>query len=247
MKQIVAIVNHKGGVGKTTSAVNIAASWSEMGKKILVIDIDPQGSASLSFGIDDDGSSLLLALQRTTALPVVPTKTPGIHLVPAGYSLAEAGERFSGAVGRELLRRCLKYTEGEWDFVIIDCPPNLGVLTINALNASSHVVIPVETNYLSYQGLCQMMDAANSFRGHNPDLAIRAIIPCRTHARRRIYEQFLTLMEGLLPGGIGPAVRENVSLAEAPGNGLPVVLRHPGSNGAKDYRQVAQWLMGRLQ
>src|SRR5208282_3422152 len=103
MQQVIAVVNHKGGVGKTTSAVNIAACWGEMGKRVLVIDLDPQGSASLSFGIDDDGNALLDALQKTTALPVVSTKAPGVDLVPAGREVAEARQRFSGAIGSELL------------------------------------------------------------------------------------------------------------------------------------------------
>jgi len=246
VRQVVAIVNHKGGVGKTTSAVNIAACWGEIGKRVLLIDLDPQGSASLSFGIDDDGHALLQSLQKTTALPVLSTKARGVDLVPAGREVAEARQRFVGAVGRELLVRCLGQTEGEWDFVVIDCPPSLGILTMNALKASAHVVIPVEANYLSYNGLNQMFQAVNTFQSQNPVLAIRAIIPCRAQARRRIHGEFLSLMEKLLPGGIGPAIRENVSLAEAPASGLPVVLYFPNSNGAYDYRRAAQWLLERL-
>jgi chromosome partitioning protein len=200
----------------------------------------------LSFGIDDDGNALLQALQKTTALPVLSTKASGVDLVPAGRKVAEARQRFVGAIGSELLIRCLRHTEGEWDFVIIDCPPSLGILTMNALKASAHVVIPVEANYLSYHGLSQMFQAVNTFRSQNPVLAIRAIIPCRAQARRRIHGEFLEMMEKLLPGGIGPMIRENVSLAEAPGSGLPVVLYFPNSNGAYDYRRAAQWLLERL-
>jgi chromosome partitioning protein len=246
MQQIVAIVNHKGGVGKTTSAVNIAACWGEMEKRVLLIDLDPQGSASLSFGISEDGNLLLQALQKSTALPILPTRAQGVDIVPAGRELAQARQRFVGVVGSELLGRCLRNTEEKWDFIIIDCPPSFGILTINALKVSAHVVIPAEANYLSYQGLLQMIKVINSFRSQNPVLAIRAIIPCRAQTRRRIHEQFLAMMEQLLPGGIGPTVRENVSLAESPGNGLPIILYYPNSNGAYDYRRVAQWLMGRL-
>ena len=212
MQQVIAVVNHKGGVGKTTSTVNIAACWGEIGKRVLVIDLDPQGSASLSFGIDDDGNALFQALQKTTALPVLSTKARGVDLVPTGRGFAEARQRFFGAVGSELLMRCLRYTEGEWDFVIIDCPPSLDILTTTALKASAHVVIPVEANYLSYHGLSEMIQSVSKFKSQNPVLA----------------------------------VRENVSLAEAPGNGLPVVLYYPNSNGAYDYRRVAQWLLERL-
>lgn len=246
MQQVVSVVNHKGGVGKTTSVINIAACWGELGKKVLVIDLDPQGSASSSFGVTDDGNALLQALQKTTALPIQITKAPGVDLVPAGRGLAEARQRFSGILGSELLMRCLRSTQGEWDFVIIDCPPSLGIFTQNALKASTHVIIPVEANYLSFNGLCQMIEAVNSFRTHNPSLAILAIIPCRAQTRRRIHEHFLAKLGELLPGGIAPTVRENVSLAEAPGSGLPVILYYPHSNGAYDYRRVAEWLLGRL-
>jgi chromosome partitioning protein len=246
MKQVVAIMNHKGGVGKTTSAVNIAACWGEIGKKVLVIDLDPQGSASISLGIADDGSALLQALQTTGALPILPTKTPGVDLVPSGPVLAEAAQRFSGSIGSKLLMQCLACTNGDWDFIIIDCPPSVGVLTMNALQVSSHVVIPVEANFLSYQGLNQMIQAVNAFRAQNPALAIRGIIPCRAQTRRRIHEEFLTMMENLLPGGIGPAVHENVALAEAPNSGLPAVRYWPSSNGAHDYRRVSNWLLERL-
>lgn len=246
MRQVVSVVNHKGGVGKTTSVVNIAACWGELGKKVLVIDLDPQGSASLSFGVADDGSALFQSLQKTTALPVLPTRARGVELVPAGHGLAEARHRFAGVIGGELLVRCLKYTPGEWDFVIIDCPPSLGIFTRNALMASGHVLIPVEANFLSFNGLRQMIEAVNSFKAHNQSLAIRAIIPCRAQTRRRIHEEFLEKIGELLPGGISPTVRENVSLAEAPGSGLPVILCYPHSNGAYDYRRVAEWLLGRI-
>jgi chromosome partitioning protein len=117
---------------------------------------------------------------------------------------------------------------------------------MNALKASAHVVIPVEPNYLAFHGLNQMIQAVNAFRAQNPVLTIRAIIPCRAQARRRIHAEFLAMMENILPGGIAPPVRENVALAEAPGSGLPVVRYFPNSNGAYDYRRVAQWLLERL-
>ncbi len=119
MKQVVSIMNHKGGVGKTTSAVNIAACWGEMGKKVLVIDLDPQGSASISLGIVDDGSALLQSLLTTSPLPVLPTKTPGVDLVPSGHVLAESAQRYFGSIGSKLLMQSLACTDGDWDFVII--------------------------------------------------------------------------------------------------------------------------------
>ena len=242
MRHIVSIVNHKGGVGKTTSAVNIAAALSELGRKVLVIDLDPQGSASLMLGVDDDGQELLLALQRTRELPVTHVAEVGIDLVAAGPELVKARERFTGTIGSELLRRCLAQTKGDWEWIVIDCPPSLGILTHNALKASNEIIIPVETNYLAFAGMKQMMKTIESMQSVNKDLALRAVIPCRVHRRRKIHQEFLTSLNRLFPGKVTPDVGENVALAEAPGRGQPVMTYAPGSNGARDYRQVTRWL-----
>lgn len=240
--QLIAVANHKGGVGKTTSAVNVAACWGETGEKVLLVDLDPQGSASFSFGINNDGNDLLQALQKTVALPVVSTQAKGVDLVPSGPHLAIARQRFTGAIGKELLLRCLKKTQGDWRKVIIDCPPSLGVLTMTALWASGGVIVPVEASYLAMSGLTQMVDTVRSVQNDHTDLSILAVIPCRAHPRRRVHQAILDRFERLLPGKISPVVRENVSLAEAPGQGLPVILSAPKSHGAEDYRLVTSWL-----
>lgn len=240
--QIVSVANHKGGVGKTTSAVNIAACWGEAGGKVLLIDLDPQGSASMSYGVKNSGDDLLNALQKTIALPVVRTQAKGVDVIPSGPNLAAARQRFTGAIGKELLLRCLKATKGDWEKVIIDCPPSLGILTMTALQASRHVVIPVEANYLALSGLNQMMDAITHVGKDHLGLDIVAIIPCRAHPRRRIHRTIMIELERLFPGKVSPLVRENVALAEAPGLGKPIILYAPKSKGAEDYRQVALWL-----
>ncbi|MGD0281917.1 MAG: ParA family protein [Dissulfurispiraceae bacterium] len=239
--QIVSVANHKGGVGKTTSAVNIAACWGEMGQKVLLVDLDPQGSASMSFGIENDGDEILQALQKTIALPVVSTNAEGVDLVPAGPHLADARQRFSGSIGKGLLVRCLKQMQ-DWENVIIDCPPSLGILTMAALWASNHVIIPVEANYLAMSGLNQMVNTVESVGNDHSGIAIRAVIPCRAHPRRRVHQAIMEQFEKLFPGKVSPIVRENASLAEAPGRGQPVILTAPKSHGAEDYRQVASWL-----
>jgi chromosome partitioning protein len=239
---ILSVVNHKGGVGKTTSAVNIAACWGLQGKRILLIDLDPQGSASMSFGIRDYGTDLLQALQKTTALPVIQTGVSGVDLVPSGPDLALARQRFSGSIVKELLRQCLKRTEGAWDIVMIDCPPGLENLTVTALWASRSVVIPVEANFLAVSGLNQMIETVNSISAERSELAMGAVVPCRAHLRRRVHAEFMDQLEKLFPKKIAPAVRENAALAEAPGKGKPVMLFAPRSHGAEDYRAVASWL-----
>jgi len=229
-------------VGKTTSAVNIAACWGEAGEKVLLVDLDPQGSASMSFGIKNDGDDLLQALQKTIALPVLHTKANGVDLVPSGPHFAAARQRFTGTIGNELLLRCLKQMHGDWSKVIIDCPPSLGILTMTALWASNHVIIPVEASFLAMSGLTQMMDTISSVGKHHPGLNLGAIIPCRAHPRRRVHQAVMDQLGKLFPDKVSPAVRENAALTEAPGYGKPVILFASRSNGAEDYRQVASWL-----
>ena len=246
MKPVIAFANHKGGVGKTTSAVNIASVLGERGKRVLVIDIDPQGSASLHFGVKDKGTEFLHALERTVAAPVLPTVVRGVDLIPSGPALSEAAQRFGGVLGAELLVRCLARTQGDWELVIIDCPPGPGILTTSALRVSQHVVIPIETNRLALNGLDQMIETLDSVRRQNRHPGILGIIVCRANPRRRIHRETMADLERRFPGRMAPFVRENVSLAEAPAQGKPITLYAPDSNGAEDYRRVTQWLLERL-
>ncbi len=242
MKKVVAVVNLKGGVGKTTTAVNLAACWGETGKKVLLIDMDPQGSASISVGVRNGGNELLYALENSDPLPIVSTDVPGLALVPSGMALTAANQWNTGVTSNDILARCLEQTEGDWDFVIIDCPPGLGFYTMNSLMACKHVLVPVETSFLGLNGLKQMTAAIESFKPQNPDIKIEAIIPCRAHRRRRIHWEIMDSLKEMFPGKVSPIIRENVSLAEAPGRGKPVILTARISKGADDYRLVTLWL-----
>ncbi len=243
MKPVIAFANHKGGVGKTTSAVNIASVLGEMGKRVLVVDVDPQGSASLHFGVRDQGTGFLHALEKSVAAPVLPTAVRGVDLIASGPALSEAAQRFSGVLGAELFARCLERTQGDWDLVIIDCPPGPGILTLSALRVSKHVVVPIETNRLAINGLEQLIGTLDSMRRENHHAEILGIIACRAHPRRRVHRESMADLERRFPGRLAPFVRENVALAEAPAHGKPVTLYAPGSNGAEDYRRVTQWLL----
>ena len=209
---------------------------------MLIIDLDPQGSATVHLGIRDNGSALLYAMQNAVALPVVSTGAERLALVPSGPVFAEARQRFSGVLATELLSRCFSRTEGAWDIVIVDCPPSLDMLTLNALRVSRHVVIPVEANRLALESLRQTVETIASVRKDNRALELLAVIICRSHPRRRIHREVMSEIEKTFPGKVAPVVRENVALAEAPGLGLPVALHAPDSSGAADYRAVARWL-----
>lgn len=246
MNPVISFVNHKGRVGKTTSAVNIASAFGEMGKKVLAIDLDPQGSASLHFGVRDNGAKFFQALERTIALPVLPSAVQGVDLVPSGPELAGAAQRFSRIMGAELLRRCLMRTEGNWELFMIDCPPSSGILTASALSVSQYIVVPIEVNALALNGLNQLVETLESIRRESHCPEILGIISCRANPRRRIHREIMAELEKIYPGKIAPIVRENVALAEAPALGLPITLFAPDSKGADDYRLVAQWLLKRM-
>ena len=246
MNRVLSVTNHKGGVGKTTSAVNIAAAFAEMGREVLLIDLDPQGSSTLHLGIRSDGSDLLKALQGGVALPVMPTGTAKVALVPSGPVFAEARVRFSGVLGTELLVRCFSRTEGNWDLVIVDCPPSLDMLTMNALRVSQYVLIPLEASRLALSSLNQLTETVKSAMKENPVLEILAVIVCRAHPRYNIHREVMSDLEKTFPGRIAPIVRENVALTEAAGRGLPVTAYASDSTGAADYRAVARWLSPRL-
>jgi chromosome partitioning protein len=243
-RYLLSVVNHKGGVGKTTTAVNLAACLGERGYSALVIDLDPQGSASLALGFEDNGERLFQALQKTIPLPIEATMISGVDLVPAGPLLIGAWQRFAGALGKEILWQCLRYTDGSWDWIIVDCPPSMGVLTVAALHASNGVLIPVEATRLSVAGLHQMTATIDEIAREHRDrhLKLQAIIPCRTHIRRRIHGDIMLQLENAYPGLIGPLVRENAALAEAPAYGRPIITFASYSNGASDYRAVAEWI-----
>jgi chromosome partitioning protein len=245
MDRILSVTNHKGGVGKTTTAVNLAHSIAKTGKEVLVIDLDPQGSATLHLGVRDDGSRLLYAMQNAVALPVVSTEA-GLALVPSGPVFAEARQRFTGVLATELLSRSFSRTEGPWDLVVVDCPPSLDMLTLNALRVSRYVVVPVEASRLAAESVRQTVDTIDSVRKTNRILEMTAVIVCRSHPRRRLHREVVGELEKAYPGKVSPIVRENVAIAEAPGVGLPVGSYAPASSGASDYRDVALWLMKRL-
>jgi chromosome partitioning protein len=247
MKPIVfSIMNHKGGVGKTTTAVSLAAGWAEGGQRVLLIDNDPQGSAGMSLGVADDGQALLQALATSSMLPVRVTGVPRLYLAPSGPGLGEARNRFSGALGLELLRRSLERTPGDWDRIVIDCPPAEEMLTLGALRASHYVLIPVEVHFLGLNGINQVLKTVSAVQQDNPLLEIAAVIPCRSHPRRIIHREIMEKLETLFPGKVAPQVRESVSLAEAPASGVPIFRYARHSSGAADYREVIRWLEGRL-
>lgn len=250
---IVAIANQKGGVGKTTTTANVAAWLAESGTNILVIDLDPQGNLTSSLGVDRStlrGSSYeLLVGQATVAEVTLPEIRPGIDLIAARPDLAGAEVELAGLDSKESrLRRAMGTEPGFYDLILIDCPPSLGLLTINALSAARHVIIPIQCEYLALEGLMQMMESINLIqRRVNPGLELLGVVMTMFDGRTRlaadvvenVREHFDTLaFEAIIP--------RSVRLAEAPSYGQTIVEYAPDSSGALAYRALSDEVMGRL-
>jgi chromosome partitioning protein len=240
-----AIVNQKGGSGKTTTSVNLAAALGEQDRRVLLIDLDPQGSASMWYGMQDGGKGLLDAFTGDTPLIdlVQETMTPGVWVIPCSTWLAGAEKALAPESGAEsvLRKRIAKLPKDRWDYCLIDCPPTLGVLTINALTAADEVMIPVESHVMALAGVAQIHKTVEVVQGKlNPDLAITGIVACRVDGRtRHSLEVVEKLRERFGKTVFKTVIRENIRLAECWSFAKPITQYDSFCYGAKDYRDLA--------
>lgn len=245
----IAIVNQKGGSGKTTTSVNLAASLAGAGKKVLLIDLDPQGSTSLWYGIKEKGAPLYNALTGSSALHLAIEKTniEGLEIIPACILLSGAEKALAHTENAEqILKRKLEAFEHKpWDYVLIDCPPALGVLSLNALTLAKEVLVPVEAHVMALQGLVQLLKTINKVKQKlNPALEITGIVPCRVDHRTKHSAEVVAQLRLRFDKKVCEScIRENIRLAEAPLHMKPITLYDPSSNGAKDYMRLAEEIM----
>jgi len=250
LPRVIAIANQKGGVGKTTTAVNLGAALAEAGYRVLVVDLDPQGNASTGLGIsprDVENSVYDVIMTDTPALDCVePTSLKNLFVLPATIDLAGAEIELVAAFSRELkLRRALDPVRSEYDIILIDCPPSLGLLTVNGLAAADDVIVPVQSEYYALEGLGQLLKNVAMVRSVNPTLDVRGIVLTMHDARTKLAEQVeLEVREHFGAKVYKTAVPRNVRLAEAPSFGQPIIAFDPASRGAWAYRDLAKEVTG---
>lgn len=237
-KRIIAVTNHKGGVGKTTSVASLGVALSQLGRRVLLIDLDPQGNLSQTLSVPQTGRTLYEALREEKDLPLVDVR-PGLSVCPSSIDLVSMDLEIGDRPGRQTILRRLLSPLG-FDYILLDCPPSLGLLTINALTASTEVFVPLTPEALPAKGLGTLLDIIQRTReGLNPDLHLGGIIITRYQRRKinRIVEESLRENFGDLV--FKTKIRENVDISESPLQGTDIYTYSPKSIGAKDYRDLA--------
>ncbi len=245
MASVISISNHKGGVGKTTSSVNIGAGLAQLKKKVLLIDLDPQANLSQSLGIEDSDFNIYGSL--VGSYPLTPIKiTENLDLIASNLDLSGAEIELSSEAGREfILKELISKIEEEYDFILIDCPPSLGLLTINALTASHKIIIPVQTQYLAIQGLTKLIEVKDKIiKRLNKDLDLAGVILTQFDSRKTLDKDVASSIESHFKGKVFKTkIRNNVSLAEAPSQGKDIFSYSEKSSGAKDYKALCNEIL----
>lgn len=247
MTKIISISNHKGGVGKTTSVVNIGAGLNKLGKKVLLIDMDPQENLTLSFGIRNTEYSVYGALKGLYPIKPVSIRE-NLDLVPATLELSNAETELSAEAGREyLLLEALEPIKNDYDYVLIDCPPSLGLLTINALTASNYVYLPIQAHYLAIKGLAKMNEVTVKIQKRlNKNLSIGGVFITMYDKRKVLHRDVVETVKSYFQEKVfDTKIRENISLAEAPYTGSDVFQYDAKCFGSEDYLQLCKEILQR--
>ena len=251
LPRTLAVANQKGGVGKTTTSVNLSASLADLGYRVLVVDLDPQGNATTSLGVSSRNLkySIYDVLMREVPMEdcIEATAIRNLFLAPTTIDLAGAEIELVPTFSRETkLRRAISTVAEDFDFIVIDCPPSLGLLTVNALSAATEVVVPIQCEYFALEGLGQLLRNVNLVQGNlNPQLEISAIILTMYDARTKLADQVIKeIREHFGDRVCKTVVPRSVRLSEAPSFGQPITVFDPSSRGAIAYREIAKEISG---
>lgn len=250
MSKVIAVANQKGGVGKTTTAVNLSACLAYKGKKVLVVDCDPQGNATSGFGIEKESikSSVYdcLANSDDTCETVIRTKYGNLSVIPSSPELSAAEIELASEESREyILKNALDKVKENYDYVIIDAPPALGMLSINIMTASNSVLVPIQCEYYALEGLTQLINSIRNVKKHsNPKLDIEGIVATMYDSRTNLSAQVLDEVKKYFPDKVySTVIPRNIRLSEAPSFGEPIIRYDITSKGAEAYFELSKELM----
>lgn len=253
MAKVFAVVNQKGGVGKTTTSANLGAGLARQKKRVLLVDIDAQANLSAHCGVNvdsaEDTPNMYDVLRGDKKISEVVVEIDDhLWLAPAGLLLSAADLELGGVIGRELLlRNALESVQNEYDYIIIDCPPSLGLLSLNGLVACTRVIVPVQSEFLALHGVRQLLDTIDRVRSaYNPSLSVGGVLLCLHDSRRRLARSVAeTVREYFGDLVFDTVIRTNVSLAEAPARGVSIFDYDSRSPGAQDYSEFAKEIVQR--
>lgn len=251
--KILAVVNQKGGVGKSTTAVNLSAALGEQGSKVLLVDLDPQGNATSGFGLNKNQRELCIynALLEDVDISEIiePVQIEHVFVVPATIQLAGAEIELVSAFSRETkLKSILEAVKHDFDFILIDCPPSLGLLTINALTAAQGLIIPIQCEYYALEGLSKLLDSVRLVKTHlNADIEVFGVVMTMYDGRTRLAQQVVEEVRDFFEGKVFTTmIPRTVRLSEAPSFGQPVTLYDPSGKGAVAYQELAKEVLDRV-